>query len=737
MIELINKIKERLTKYDLTFEKFKEYTLLLNITTPKKLAKFYNNLNSEQTFYLIAIVVFNQCDLLTGQKASFLEQKNYSEWEKRVGEKRAENFKLAVFEEIKFRIFSNSFPEFANQQDIMNPIFSVRGENKEYKIISQILSPQSANFIINSHWNLLDFEGAQDYIKNFQEYLDKFVYKPFYRDLGALRALLLAKEMVLRTEIGEVMNMVSRHYAEFIFNKQIQEQYNKNIKQNIKELAELLEAKEIAILAKIADVKDELNTEVSALKSKDNEQDGRLLVIEDVHIRFMKMDIDDLKHQDESFESQIKEINRDLQNHNTLIISNTSKHDRLKFEFDNYKNQLSDDQRIQNEKIENNENELNEHINTSTATIMQLRNDFDFFKEEYRHHKDLFLTNDQTNSSELSRFQEFVYKKFNELGANNSNSTTNVISSGTSTNTINLPSDVLTESNLNSKIRELSGLTIVPGNGTDNSSFFLKNNKANWEFYADVYSGAFGVWDKLRNRNAFSISTERKVDFYNDINAHGYKVTNIGEPVANKDAANKNYVDLMKANLETSLTTIRDKVAILENNSTAWNEKPSKEYVDDINNNLTNNLTELKNKIAEISDTSVGSETPQPSQWQYLIQDVKNDFYDYFDIDKIENANLGRTKTALLKIKYVDRLNNVCYGFFDLTNFWNSMLESESIDFMVTLFHDGQPYYDMIFTMTFVLSLDAVKLDVRRVEDIDNGRDLEGEATCSIWLLRK
>lgn len=700
MIELINKIKERLTKYDLTFEKFKEYTLLLNITTPKKLARFYENLSAEQTFYLIAIVVFNQCDLLTGQKASFLEQENYSKWEKRVGEKRAENFKLAVFEEIKFRIFSNSFPEFANQQDIMNPVFSVRGESKEYKIISQILSPQSANFIINSHWNLLDFEGAQDYIKNFQEYLDKFVYKPFYRDLGALRALLLAKEMVLRTEIGEVMNLVSRHYAEFIFNKQIQEQYNKNIKQNIKELAELLEAKEIAILAKIADVKDELNTEVRALKNKDFEQDGRLLVIEDVHIRFMKMDIDDLKHQDKSFESQIEEINRDLQNHNTLIISNTSKHDRLKVEFDNYKNQLSDEQRIQNEKIENNENELNEHINTSTATIMQLRSDFNLLNEDYGHYKDLFLTNDQTNSSELSKFQEFVYKKFNELGANNSNSTTNVISPGTSTNTINLPSDVLTESNLNSKIRELSGLTIVPGNGVGNSSFFLKNNKANWEFYADVYNGAFGVWDKLRNRNAFSISTDRKVEFFNEINTHGYKVTNIGEPTTDKDAANK-------------------------------------KYVDDINTNITNSIAEVKSKIAEINEKNSNSGTVEKSQWQILIQDVRSDFYDYFDINQIKNANLGKTKTALLKIKYVDNHNKVCCGYFDLTNFWNCMLESESIDFTVTLFNDGQPYYDMTFTITFVLSLDAVKLDVRRVEDIYDDRALQGDATCSIWLLRR
>lgn len=737
MIELINKIKGRLTKYDLTFEKFKEYTLLLNITTPKKLARFYENLSAEQTFYLIAVVVFNQCDLLTGQKASFLEQENYSEWEKRVGEKRAENFKLAVFEEIKFRIFSNSFPEFANQQDIMNPVFSVRGESKEYKIISQILSPQSANFIINSHWNLLDFEGAQDYIKNFQEYLDKFVYKPFYRDLGALRALLLAKEMVLRTEIGEVMNLVSRHYAEFIFNKQIQEQYNKNIKQNIKELAELLEAKEIAILAKIADVKDELNTEVNALKNKDIEQDGKLLVIEDVHIRFMQMDIDSLKSQDESFERQIWEINNDLQNHNTRISSNTSERNRLRLEFDNYKNKIWDEQRIQNENIENNKNELNDYINTSTATITQLRSDFNFLKEDYGHYKNLFLSNDETHLNEFSRFQNFVYQKFEELSANNSNSTTNVISPGASTDITNLPSDVLTETNLNSKIRELSGLTIVPGNNLENSSFFLKNNKANWEFYADKTSGAFGVWDKLRNRNAFSISSERKVDFYNDINAHGYKVTNIGEPVANKDATTKNYVDLIKTNLETTLTAIRDKVTELENNSTAWNEKPSKEYIDDINNNLTNNLTELKNKIAEISDVSVGSETSQPSQWQYLIQDVKNDFVDYFDIDKITNANLGKTKTALLKIKYVDDYKNVCFGHFDLTNFWNGMFKNETIDFSVTLFNDGQPYYDMTFTITFVLSLDAAKLDVRRVETIDNGRDIQGDATCSIWLLRR
>lgn len=630
MIELINKIKERLAKYDLTFEKFKEYTLLLNITTPKKLARFYENLSAEQTFYLIAIVVFNQCDLLTGQKASFLEQENYSEWEKRVGEKRAENFKLAVFEEIKFRIFSNSFPEFANQQDIMNPVFSVRGESKEYKIISQILSPQSANFIINSHWNLLDFEGAQDYIKNFQEYLDKFVYKPFYRDLGALRALLLAKEMVLRTEIGEVMNLVSRHYAEFIFNKQIQEQFNKNIKQNIKELAELLEAKEIAILAKIADVEDELNTEVSALKNKDIEQDSRLLVIED-------------------------------------------------------------EQRIQNEKIENNENQLNDHINTSTTTITQLRSDFNFLKEDYGHYKSLFLSNDETTLTELGRLRNFVYQKFEEFGANTITSTT--------PGEVTLPNDVLTESNLNSKARSLSALTITPGNGTHNSSIFLKNNKANWEFYADANNGAFGIWDKLKNQSALNIAPDKKVDFYNEVNLHNYKIINVANPTVDKDAANK-------------------------------------KYVDDINANITNSITEVKNKIAEINEKISNTGTVEKPQWQILIQDVRNDFYDYFDINEIKSAKLGNTKTVLLKIKYVNNYNDVCYGYFDLTNFWNCMLESETIDFTVTLFNGGIPYYGMTFTITFVLSLDVVKFDVRRVQNIENG-DLQDDATCSIWLLRR
>lgn len=533
MIELINKIKERLTKYDLTFEKFKEYTLLLNITTPKKLAKFYNNLNSEQTFYLIAIVVFNQCDLLTGQKASFLEQENYSEWAKKVGEKRAENFKLAVFEEIKFRIFSNSFPEFANQQDIMNPVFSVKGESKEYKIISQILSPQSANFIINSHWNLLDFEGATDYIKNFQEYLDKFVYKPFYRDLGALRALLIAKEMVLRTEIGEVMNMVSRHYAEFIFNKQIQEQFNKNIKQNIKELANLLEAKEITLLAKIGDVKEEIKTEINKVASNLGKTNKRVLSLEELELSNFK---NNTETKIVELEEKINEIPTNITTYNfdswineyTAITEDINNHPEINYE-------LSDD------------------IKRAWVSLLN---------------KKLFNPYLERIDRERSEKIETLENELRELKSTISSSSSNV----------EIPSDVLTKSNLNSEKRELSGLTITPGNGISNSSLFLKNNKAHWEFYADVYSGSFGVWDKLKNRSALNINTSNQVEFYGNLNIRGNKISNLGDPSDEKDAANKKYVNAVKNTLTDSLNTVKSE--------------------------LTTNINEVKREVATLKTQS-------------------------------------------------------------------------------------------------------------------------------------
>lgn len=586
---MIEARKQKLNKYNINFSEFTKYTGISSFEIPKKLKRFYGTyLSSEECFYLIANVVFDQCDLLTGQKASFLEQENFTEWAKRVGEKRADNFKAAVFEEVKFRIFSNTFPEFANEISLQNPVFSITGERKEYKIISQILSPQAANYIISSHWNIVDFEGAQDYINNFEQYLDKFVFKPFYRDLGALRALMIAKEMSLQTRIGEVANLVAHHYAEFIFTKQIQEDFNRNVKQHFTDLEALIDAKELAILMKILELKTKHEEDVKALQEKDTSIDSN---------------ISEINKQQTQQDKKLNTLELENQTQQEQLSNLDSKHEALKTELTDFKTNITNEQELQNQDIQS----ATELINENVVKTSEIENNLHSLKVN-------FIAKSQTLDEQQTQQDNKITAIENKLPelANNSDVEDfkiDVINAVSELNTKfnNLPNleGVLTEKNLNSKTRELSGLTIIPGNGLANSSIFLKNSKANWEFYADVYNGAFGVWDKLKNRNAFNISSERKVDFYNDVNLHGYKMTNIGEPTAEKDAANKKYVDdKIKTLTGLDFSTITPSVPSNGNNVSAQevNDKEAiKTFIKNLNpekgiNTLEEFFSEAKTK---------------------------------------------------------------------------------------------------------------------------------------------
>lgn len=568
---MIEARKQKLNKYDINFNEFTKYTGISSFEVPKKLKRFYGTyLSSEECFYLISNVVFDQCDLLTGQKASFLEQDTFTEWAKRVGEKRADNFKAAVFEEVKFRIFSNTFPEFANETSLQNPVFSTVGERKEYKIISQILSPQAANYIISSHWNIVDFEGAQDYINNFEQYLDKFVYKPFYKDLGSLRALMIAKELSLQTRIGEVSNLVAHHYAEFIFTKQIQEDFNRNVKQHFTDLEALVDAKELALLMKILEVKTKYEEDVKALQEKDTS---------------IELKISEIEEQQSQQDKKLNTLELENQTQQEQLSNLDSKHVALESELVEFKTTITNEQELQNQDIQS----ATELVNENVVKTSEIENNLHSLKVNFIA-KSQILDEQQTQQDNKIAAIE---NKLPEL-ANNSDVENLKTEMGNKVNELNtkfnnLPNleGILTKTNLNAEARTLSALTIAPGNGTHNSSIFLKNGKANWEFYADSNNGSFGVWDKLKNREAFNISTERKVDFYNEINLHGYKIVNVATPTTDKDAANKKYVD-DKINTLTGLdfSTITPTVPSAGNNSSAQevNDKEAiKTFIKSIN----------------------------------------------------------------------------------------------------------------------------------------------------------
>lgn len=145
-----------------------------------------------------------------------------------------------------------------------------------------------------------------------------------------------------------------------------------------------------------------------------------------------------------------------------------------------------------------------------------------------------------------------------------------------------LPAGILTESNLNSKARTLSGLEVTPGNGSGSASLFLTHPQGKkYEFFSDG-NGAFGVWDKTNNQNMFRIDNNNTT-FYKNLNVNNQRVANIPDPTQPQDATNKRWV-------ENQINSVRPNV--------------NKDYVDNKYQGLvasidanTNGVRDLKTKV--------------------------------------------------------------------------------------------------------------------------------------------
>lgn len=111
--------------------------------------------------------------------------------------------------------------------------------------------------------------------------------------------------------------------------------------------------------------------------------------------------------------------------------------------------------------------------------------------------------------------------------------------------------DFLTADNLNSVARVLSALTIVPWHWTPSASIFLDHPLGKkYEFFSD-WNSAFGVWNKTDNENVFRITLNNTI-LYKKLDSNNMPIINVGNPLAPKDAVNKQHLDdklLSKADL--------------------------------------------------------------------------------------------------------------------------------------------------------------------------------------------
>lgn len=596
----INLIKEKLQKYGVSYDDFVQSHLLnKNFFVPKKIAKLSGTRSDEELFYLLTISIYAQCDLLTGQKASLLEQETYDEWLKKVGEKRGENFKLAIYEELKFRLYSNTFPEFSSQQELVNPIYSLKGEQKQYNIIAQVLSPQSANFIINSYWNLLDFEGVEPLIKNLNDYL-KEIFEPRFI---AIETKASENEKKLNDQVKKQSNDAQHFLARLTAERAFTNTELSNLQRQIdNKYAEYWHFSNI--------IWPNHKSKVNELENKQNET---------------LKNLENFKNKVEQ-EQQLQ--NQDIQSATELtneVIVKTS-------ELENSLNAIKANVILNKNLIDEKQTSQDEEIQKAISRVDRM--ELDIVDLQTGHSLYALSVNERIDKAkrDITDFKEEVTTKLNEFRENNSNSSNSAASNASS-----IPDDILTESNLNSKSRTLSALTIIPGNGTHNSSIFLKNNKANWEFYADANNGSFGVWDKLKNREAFNISSERKVDFYNEVNAHGFKLINLGDPSVEKDAANKKYVDNSVGTIQTDLNNVKSSVA-----AAVSSLEKIKTDLSAINNNSSSDASLSEEKVKKLARSEMRYLHGVPVQKEYISS--------YASSAKIKpNVRLLRCSSSIIK----------------------------------------------------------------------------------------
>ncbi|SYV90132.1 Uncharacterised protein, partial [Metamycoplasma alkalescens] len=137
-----------------------DYNSSLNLMNkffvPKKLLIFYEKLSNkeEECFINLAGTILNQINLLLGQRISYYisSSKNLEDFIAQVGKSRYQNLKEAIYEEIKFRLLSNSFPEFYFQEKISLNNFQKIGVQREFNTIENYLCPTAAILILNSGW---------------------------------------------------------------------------------------------------------------------------------------------------------------------------------------------------------------------------------------------------------------------------------------------------------------------------------------------------------------------------------------------------------------------------------------------------------------------------------------------------------------------------------------------------------------------------------------------------------
>ncbi len=146
----ITSLKNKLSKYGITFENFQEQTgnLIGRVIVPNALRAYNRDLTIEQAFYLVANKVFESANVL----AHGMPFRMIDVWERAVTLEDFRDFQKATYEEINQRFLSNAFPEFQFQGSVSLSNQNIQNGYIGGESITNWVNPQSRQIIANIDW---------------------------------------------------------------------------------------------------------------------------------------------------------------------------------------------------------------------------------------------------------------------------------------------------------------------------------------------------------------------------------------------------------------------------------------------------------------------------------------------------------------------------------------------------------------------------------------------------------
>lgn len=139
---------------NITINEFKEkYWYGKNIEIPNFIKVLNSDITEEQLFNKLASNIANTCDIFINQALSngIGSLNEYNKILELIGTSKINNFKCAVYTELKYRLANQIFPEFQQKQRYLPQQFSISG-GRDFNSIRELLSFEAIAFLRLNDW---------------------------------------------------------------------------------------------------------------------------------------------------------------------------------------------------------------------------------------------------------------------------------------------------------------------------------------------------------------------------------------------------------------------------------------------------------------------------------------------------------------------------------------------------------------------------------------------------------